>query len=97
VRERPSHHGGASTAKLPPQAVCDRYTQQTLWLTYLPDPSPTDIATLDRDIASDARLSADTSLATALRSLPHIGEVIASGADPVDYQAPVSSICSNYP
>jgi hypothetical protein len=87
----------ASTAKLPPQTVCDQYNQQMLWLTYLSDPSPVDIATLDHDVASDASSSSDASLATALRSLAHLGEVIASGDDPVAYEAPVSNICANYP
>jgi hypothetical protein len=87
----------AAPAKLPPAAICQRYQEQVDWLTYMSDPSPADIATLDRDVASDASVSADASLTAALRSEPRLGEVIASGADPVDYERPVSDICSNYP
>ena len=84
--------------KLSAKVVCQRYDQQVQWMTFLQNPSPTDIAKMDGYISSDASRSASPALTAALRAMHgRLGEVIATGADPVDFEARVSRICSAYP
>lgn len=93
--------GCASSPPPPPKlsaaVICQRWEQQTQYLSFLPNPSPSQAAQLDAEVAADARESADPALAAALRAKHGIGETIAAGADPVDAERGVSSICANYP
>ena len=95
--------GCATAAAAPPApklsaaVICQRWDAQTLYLTYVTNPSPSQAAQLDAEVAADANESASAPLAAALRAEHGIGEAIASGDEPAEAEHGVSAICANYP